>query len=113
MTEKELKKLNRADLLEILVQQSREIDRLNACLEEAQAQLDSRKIELEEAGSIAEAAIRINKVFEAAQAAGQQYLDNIKRLAELREAECNQENKNCHRTDTVQQMTEKCSEDEA
>mgnify|MGYP002508918071 FL=1 len=42
----------------------------------------SRAIELEEAGSIAEAAIRINGVFEAAQKAAEQYLMNVRRLSE-------------------------------
>ena len=37
-------------------------------------------VELEEAGSIAEAALRINGVFEAAQRAAEQYLMNVKRL---------------------------------
>lgn len=39
----------------------------------------SRSIELEEAGSIAEAALKLNKVFEAAQDAADQYIYNIKR----------------------------------
>ena len=35
----------------------------------------------EEAGSIAEAALRINRVFEAAQEAADQYLENIRQQA--------------------------------
>ena len=42
----------------------------------------SRTIELNEAGSIAEAAIRINGVFEAAQKAAEQYLMNVRELSE-------------------------------
>jgi len=42
----------------------------------------SRAIELNEAGSIAEAAIRINGVFEAAQKAAEQYLMNVRELSE-------------------------------
>lgn len=42
----------------------------------------SREIELEEAGSIAEAALRLNGVFEAAQRAAEQYLVNVRSLSE-------------------------------
>lgn len=42
----------------------------------------SREIELEEAGSIAEAALRLNGVFEAAQKAAEQYLINVRSLSE-------------------------------
>lgn len=43
----------------------------------------SRVIELENAGSIAEAALRLNGVFEAAQKAAEQYLMNVKRIGEI------------------------------
>ena len=43
----------------------------------------SRMIELEDAGSIAEAALRLNGVFEAAQKAAEQYLMNVKRIGGL------------------------------
>lgn len=42
----------------------------------------SRNIELEEAGSIAEAALRLNRVFEAAQKAADQYIYNLKQRCE-------------------------------
>ena len=50
-------------------------------LAEARQQLEERRIMTEEAGSIAEAALRINRVFEAAQAAADQYLENIRQQA--------------------------------
>lgn len=85
VNEQNLKKLNRSDLLEILLTQSRKIDELNLeiqqlqqQLQETKQQLESRHIDLVEAGSIAEAAVRLNGVFEAAQAACDQYMENIK-----------------------------------
>ena len=69
MTDKDLKRLRRDELLEMLIAQSKRTDQLQAELDAARAQLASRAIVLEEAGSIAEAALRINGVFEAAQAA--------------------------------------------
>lgn len=84
MTDKDLKRLRRDELLEMLIAQSKRTDQLQAELDAARAQLASRAIVLEEAGSIAEAALRINGVFEAAQAAAQQYLDNIRRISGVR-----------------------------
>lgn len=80
MTEKEMKRLSRADLLELLLVQTRENERLQAELEAAQAQLADRSIRMEEAGNIANAALALNGVMEAAQAAADSYLENIKRM---------------------------------
>lgn len=82
MKEKELKKMSRADLLELLIEQTEENERLRAKLERATALLDERYIKIQEAGSIAKAALELNKVFEAADAAAQQYLESVRRLAE-------------------------------
>lgn len=78
MTEKELKHLNRADLLELLLEQSRENDRLRQELTDAQAKLEERTIRVESTGSLAEAAMALSGVFEAAQNACDLYLDNIR-----------------------------------
>lgn len=86
MTDKELKQLKRVDLLELLLVQSRENDRLRAELEETRSKLEAKELVLKEAGSIAEAALRLNQVFEAAQAAADQYILSVKaRTGELPE----------------------------
>lgn len=85
MTDRELKKLRRADLLEILVEQSREIEQLKAELEETRKELDNRTIIIEKAGSLAEAALQLNHIFEAADAAARQYLENVKSMSEYAE----------------------------
>lgn len=90
MVENELKKLRRSDLLEILLQQNREIERLQSELEAARKQLASREILIAESGSIAEAAMGLNGVFAAAQAACQQYEENIKRRSQQQEQLCRQ-----------------------
>lgn len=82
MTDKELRKLSRAELLEMLLIQSKEVEKLHIELDEANQKLNDRKILLENSGSIAEAALKLNKVFEAAQIAADQYLENVKQLAE-------------------------------
>ena len=80
MTAKELKKLKRSELLEMLLARTEEVERLRAELDEAQKQLDDRTIVLENSGSIAEAALKLNGVFEAAEEAAKQYLENIERI---------------------------------
>lgn len=78
MTDKELKKLTRLQLLELLVEQGKELDRQRTRAERAEKKLRERNVLLGEAGSIAEAALRIQGVFEAAQAAADQYLDSVR-----------------------------------
>lgn len=112
MTDKELHKLGRRELLQMLLVQAKEADRLAGLLAETEEQLHQledtyerlrdrldkkdlqirslretleaerhkREIELEEAGSIAEAALRLNGVFEAAQKAADQYLESVRAM---------------------------------
>ncbi len=82
MTNQELRRLSRADLLELLLAERKENDRLRVQLEKASEKLADKSIRIEECGSIAEAALRLNGVFEAAEAAAAQYLENVRRLAE-------------------------------
>ena len=72
-----LKKLSRQDLLEMLIEEEKRVDQLEKELAETKAKLENRKIQIETSGSIAEAALKINGIFEAAQAAANQYLENL------------------------------------
>ena len=120
MGNKELRRLKRRDLLQMLLAQCEETERLEKELGETRTELEdlqegyerlkkkldikderlnqkdakiaeikaevekiqtSRVIELEEAGSIAEAALRLNGIFEAAQRCAEQYLMNVKRIS--------------------------------
>ena len=92
MTSKELKRLSRMELLEVLLRQIQECDRLKAENTELKQLLESRKLQIAEAGNLAEATLRINRVMEAAQAAAEQYLENLRDMEtngrqELRELE--------------------------
>lgn len=82
MTNKDLRKLNRRQLLELMLEQSKRIDQLEQQLQETKRQLENRRIIAQEAGSIAEAAMRLNGVFAAAQEAADQYLESIRYLAD-------------------------------
>lgn len=101
MTDRELRRLTRSELLELLLVQSKEIDRLNAKLEQLQDQVSQREIKLAHAGNIAEAALQLNGVFEAAQAAADQYLENMMRPAADTEAQC---------TQMLEQTQQQCAE---
>lgn len=88
MTEKELKRLRRSELLELLLIQTRETERLQKKLEQAERELADRNLRIEKAGNIAQAALEINGVMEAAQAAAQQYLDSIARMEQQTARRC-------------------------
>jgi len=83
MTDQELRKLKRSELLQIMIAQSKKIADLHEKLEEAERKLSEKEIMLKNAGNIAEAALRINHIFEDAQKAADQYLYNVKRQAAL------------------------------
>lgn len=80
--EKQLRRLRRMDLMELLLSQAQEIESLQERVVELEDKLKRREIIVAEAGSIAEAALKLNKVFESAQAAADQYLENVGRLAD-------------------------------
>lgn len=86
MTSKELKRLRRTDLMEMLLELSKENVQLRQQLEEANARLVERELRIEQSGSLAEAALQLNGIFAAAQAACEQYEYNVRlRCQELEE----------------------------
>ena len=87
MTEKELRKLNRYQLLEMLIIQTERANELEKKLEEAQAKLDSREVQMTVMGSIAEASLQLSGVFEAAQNAADTYLEKVKERSAIMEAD--------------------------
>lgn len=82
MTEKDLKKLNRKQLLELLLLQTQKADQLQIQLDEAMQKLNDKTIIHTKAGSIAEAALKLNGVFSAAEEAALQYVDNVRKQQE-------------------------------
>ncbi len=78
MTDRELRKMSRLDLLEVLLTQSREIEKLKSEIEVLNRKIDDRDIVMSHSGSIAEASLVINNVFEAAQKAADQYVNSVK-----------------------------------
>ena len=80
MTNQELRRLSRADLIDIIYTLQQQKEQAEQQLAQAQAQLQDRQLRLANAGSIAEAALSLNGVFDAAQAADQ-YLQAVRTSA--------------------------------
>lgn len=82
MTEKDLKKLNRYQLLEMLIVQKERADKLQTKLEAAEEQLANQELQISSLGSIAEASLQLKGVFQAAQDAADMYIDAAKKCAD-------------------------------
>lgn len=108
MTDKELRKLGRSDLLQMLLDQGRELRDLKEKYAAAEAALADRTIRMDQAGSIAEAALQLNGVFEAAQEACRQYTDSIALLSQQQEEAISQrETESREKADRLLAETEK------
>ena len=68
MADRELRRMHRAELIEIIYALKQSEDQLKAQNAALTAQLQDRQLRLESAGSIAQAALELNNVFAAAQA---------------------------------------------
>lgn len=89
MQQNNLHKLGKTDLLTIIYKQEKQIQQLTKEVEDLKQQLDDRTIKMKEAGSIAEASLKINKIFEVAQQAADEYLKSVKEVNKLSQ-ECAQ-----------------------
>ena len=90
MTDKEIKRLSKTELLSIIRDQEQELQQMKERLAGLEQALEDKKTNLEECGSIAEAALKIQHVFEAAQAAADQYLEEIRAKKEEMDAQSGQ-----------------------
>ena len=77
MPDRELRHMRRTGLVEIILALKQSEDQLRAENAALSAQLQERQIHIENAGSIAQAALELNKVFEAAQAAADEYVASV------------------------------------
>ena len=87
MTDKEFKRLNRAQLIEIIYQLQLQIDKLNEEKQTLENELADKRLRLQSAGNIAEAALEINNCFRSAQNAAEQYLNEIEAIREETEVQ--------------------------
>lgn len=86
MDEKQMRKLSRYQLLELLIMQTERADALEKQVAELEERLNEKEVKISALGSIAEASLQLSGVFEAAQKAANIYLDNAMRKADEIEA---------------------------
>ena len=87
MTDKEFKRLSRSQLIDIIYQLQLQIDKLNEQKQALESELADKRLRLQNAGNIADAALEINNCFRSAQNAAEQYLSEIRAMREDAEAE--------------------------
>ena len=87
MTDKEFKRLNRAQLIDIIYQFQLQVGELSEEKKELERELADKRLRLSNAGNIADAALEINDCFRTAQNAAEQYLNEIKALYDEIEVE--------------------------
>lgn len=107
MDGKELKKLNRKQLLEILLAQVNRIEQLESELSKMQKELNSKKIAIKESGSLAEATLKLSGLFEAADKTCQDYLANVSKNAKVMERKTIKECKDL-RARMLEETEQKC-----
>jgi cell division septum initiation protein DivIVA len=89
MTDKEFKRLSRAQLIEIIYQLQLQTDNLTEQNNELKKELADKRLRINEAGNIANASLAINNCFQSAQAAADQYLDEIRAIRDEAEEQKN------------------------
>ncbi len=86
MTDKKIKHLSRAELIDITYEQQKRLEASEETIRQLQAKLEEKELHIAEAGSIAEAALKVNGIFEVAQAAAEQYLISLRAASANAEA---------------------------
>ena len=90
MMGKELKKLSRRELVDIIYQMKKNEQEMQEEISALKAELEDKRIRLSQAGSIAEAATSITNIFSDAQKAADIYLNEISCMKAETEKECQQ-----------------------
>ena len=98
--QKELRRLTRTELLELLVDMSEELEKTRAERDELAAKLADREIKIEKAGTLAEASFALAGVLESAQEAADLYLENLKRQHPMPEAAAAEETEETQKEET-------------
>ena len=90
MVSKELKKLSRRELVDIIYQMKKNEQQMQEEIASLQESLQDKRIRLSEAGSIAEAAASVSKLFSSAQETADLYLQEIRCMKQETEQICAQ-----------------------
>ena len=87
MTDKEFKRLNRAQLIDVIYQLQLQVDQLTERNRALEVALADKRLCIDNAGSIAEAALVLNDCFRTAQNAADLYSSEIKAIRDETEAQ--------------------------
>lgn len=82
MTDKEFRRLSRADLIEIIYELQRSERSLQDEIAELKQKLEERRVAIEQSGSLVEVLAKLNGLFEAAQATADDYRDEAAQMLE-------------------------------
>ena len=89
MDNKKLRKISKKELLELLLSQAKRIEELELELQVANDKLNSKEIMIAEVGSLAEASLKLNDIFEVAQRSVDQYMFNVQKKCQRLEEDTN------------------------
>lgn len=87
MAQKELRRMNRVELIEIIYALEQNEEELKQENQELRKKLEERKVVVENAGSIAEAVAGLNHIFDTAQRTAYDYLASVAAVKEEAERE--------------------------
>ena len=104
MTDKEFRRLSRADLIEIIYELQKSERNMQDEIAELKQKLEERRVAIEESGSLAEVLAKLNGLFEAAQATADDYRREAEQL--LEEARQTREQADAYMADTRQKASE-------
>ena len=88
MTNNELKRLSRRELVDVIYQLKRNEEELQTKIVALETELQDKRIRIAEAGTVAQAAVDISGVLTAAQSAADLYLQEIESLRQDTEKAC-------------------------
>ena len=88
MVSKELKKLSRRELIEVIYQMKKNEQQQQEKIAALEAALEEKRLRISKAGSVAEAAVSVSNVLSAAQEAADLYLHEIACMKAEAEQEC-------------------------
>ena len=88
MISKELKRLSRRELVDIIYQLKKNEQKMQEEIESLKNELEDKRIRISTAGSIADAAMSVTNVFSTAQMTADLYLREISYMKENTEKEC-------------------------
>lgn len=88
MTDKEFKRLSRAQLIDVIYQLQLKQEELTEENQKLQDALTDKRLRISHAGNIAKAVLEINDCYQSAQRAADQYLEEIRAMRNETEEEC-------------------------